>query len=214
MTEEEKIMRMLEAQEHPERYSNKDIDDILDDINDVADLKRAFIDEDARLENTDVEEAWNRFETMHRLTTGHSLLKIAASIVGILFVCAFAYAAGIGLGIVSNPFHKEVVERTKTTHAVATTEDSPGDTVLGTTTKEVKETPKVVSFDNEELGNILSQIGVYYNVKVSYASDKVRHIRLHFNWNPTNNLDDVIALLNSFQQINIVREGNVLTVNE
>ena len=214
MTEEEKIMRMLDAQAHPEHYSDEEIDEMLDEAKKVSDLKRAFADEDVRKEKIDVEEAWSRFESRQQVAKCFSPLKIAASIIGILFACVFAYAASVRFGIVSNPFHKEPAVTTTTTMAANAKKNSVKDTFTRTMPKKAEVSPKVISFDNEELETILSQIAAFYHVKVSYTNDDARHIRLHFKWNQASSLDDVIALLNSFQQIDIVRKGDAVIVND
>lgn len=214
MTEEEKTTRLLDAQAHPERYSDEEIDQMLDEAKDVSDLKRALADEDARKEMIDVDDAWNRFEFRQHSARRYSLLKVAASVIGILFACAFAYAASVRLGIVSNPFHKEATIKTTAAEVAAAKKGNVEDTLKRTKPKETEESPKVINFDNEELQAMLSQIALFYHVKVSYANDAVRHIRLHFKWNQANSLDDVITLLNSFQQIDIVRKGDAVIVND
>lgn len=214
MTEEEKTMRLLDVQAHPERYSDKEIDEMLDDVKDVSDLKRALADEDARKEEIDVEDAWSRFESRQHPARRYAPMKIAASVIGILFACAFAYAASVKLGIVSNPFQKEVAVKAKTTAVATAKKDCAKDTLTRTMPKKADETPKVINFDDEELEAILSQMALFYHVKVSYVHDVVRHIRLHFKWNQANSLDDVITLLNSFQQIDIVRKGDAIIVND
>ncbi len=214
MTEEEKTMRLLDAQAHPEHYSDKEIDEMLDDAKDVSDLKRALADEDARKEMIDVEDAWSRFESRQHPARRYAPMKIAVSVIGILFACAFAYAASVKLGIVSNPFQKEIAVKTKTAAVATAKKDSMKDTLTRTMPKKAEESPKVINFDDEELERILSQIAAFYHVKVSYINDDVRHIRLHFKWNQANSLDDVITLLNSFQQIDIVRKGDAVIVND
>ena len=214
MTEEEKTMRLLDAQAHPEHYSDEELGEMLDDTKDVSDLKRALADEDARKEMIDVEDAWSRFESRQHPARRYAPMKIAASVIGILFACAFAYAASVKLGIVSNPFQKEVVVKAKTTAVTTAKKDSAQDTLTRTIPKKADETLKVINFDDEELEAILSQMAVFYHVKVSYVHDVVRHIRLHFKWNQANSLDDVITLLNSFQQIDIDRKGDAIIVND
>lgn len=214
MTEEEKTMRLLDAQAHPEHYSDEELGEMLDDTKDVSDLKRALADEDARKEMIDVEDAWSRFESRQHPARRYAPMKIAASVIGILFACAFAYAASVKLGIVSNPFQKEVAVKAKTTAVATAKKDSAQDTLTRTMPKKADETPKVINFDDEELEAILSQMAVFYHVKVSYVHDAVRHIRLHFKWSQANSLDDVITLLNSFQQIDIVRKGDTIIVND
>jgi hypothetical protein len=82
-----------------------------------------------------------------------------------------------------------------------------------------KDTLKVLSkgaenihFDNVELQQILSQMALYYKVKVVYANEEVKHVRLFFEWNQAISLDENISVLNGFQKISISRNDNTITI--
>ena len=75
MKRDEQIRMLL----HPEEYSEKELDQMLEDV-------------DASV--PDVEEAWRRFEEEHVVKRQRgSWLKIAAMFVGVLMLSGIAYAA-------------------------------------------------------------------------------------------------------------------------
>ena len=72
----------LEMQEHPDKFSEEQIDAMVDELDRVP----------------DVESAWQKFDTEHNDRTkpaqNHSsLLKIAASFIGVILLSSIAYAA-------------------------------------------------------------------------------------------------------------------------
>jgi len=225
MTEDEKIQRLLDAQEHPENYSDKEINELLKEAEPLSDLKRAMTDEDTRKEDIDVNAAWERFGQKHAKEDqlpshawlkvawlNHAWLKIAASFIGFLIVGAAAYAAMVSLGLVRNPFHQTTSAKTEIiakqdTAKIAKPIVATKDTV---TTK--KEAPQTIHFDNAELTTILGAMAKYYGVEVNFANEAAKHIRLHFEWDQAKSLDDNIQVLNSFQQITITRDGNKIVV--
>lgn len=215
MKEDEKIQRLLDAQEHPEKYTDEEVEALLKEAKPLSDLKRAMTDEDVQKEDVDVDAAWERFSRKHPMESrysSHTWLKIAASFIGFMIVGAVAYAAMVSLGLVRNPFHQETTTKSEVvakqdTAAVAKPMVATKDTV---TTK--KAAPQTIHFDDDELSTILGAMAKYYDVEVHFANDNVKHIRLHFEWNQAKSLDDNIQVLNSFQQITITRDGNKITV--
>lgn len=68
------------------------------------------------------------------------------------------------------------------------------------------------TYENETLGVILSDIAQYYGLDVRYSSQDTPSLRLHFIWNPTDDIDTVIELFNHFDHIEINRQGKTLFV--
>ena len=68
------------------------------------------------------------------------------------------------------------------------------------------------TYENERLELILSDIASYYDMEVKYSTRETPSLRLHFIWNPTNDIDTVIDIFNHFNHIKIQREGNILYV--
>lgn len=215
MTEDEKIQRLLDAQEHPGKYSDEEINELLKEAEPLSDLKCAMTDEDTRKEDIDVDAAWERFDQKHPKEDqhpSHAWLKIAASFIGFLIVGAAAYAAMVSLGLVRNPFHQTTSAKTEIIAKQDTTKNSKSIAASKDTVSTKEEAPQTIHFDNAELTTILGAMAKYYGVEVNFANETAKHIRLHFEWDQAKSLDDNIQVLNSFQQITITRDGNKIVV--
>lgn len=213
MTEEERIKRMLDAQEHPERCTDEELAAALADAEDLVRLKRACLAEEARQADADVETAWQAFSKAHPARpAGSRRWQIAASLTGILMATTVALAAAIGLGWVSNPFRPSVPQMESTlqhkAHQASSTTVSPADTTRQAPTHEAA----MRIYDNVTLSALLREMADYYRVDITYRREETKHIRLYYEWNRQQTLDQNIELLNSFQKINISRTGNQLTV--
>lgn len=231
MEQQDKIRILLDMQEHPEKYSDEQLQQMLEEDAELAELleetsmaKRVFAKQETDNEEIPMDELWQQFATEHadelenidtekvsKAVSGFSFRKIAAIFVGGILITSMAYAAAISLGIVNNPFSQSKEEQ-----AVETSNDTIKNIVStasnDTIPKTPKAEPKVISFENKELPVILSAMAEYYHVEVTYANEEAKSIRLLFEWDQKKSLDDNLVLLNSFQQINITHRGNVLTV--
>ena len=219
-SDEEKIKRLLDAQEHPEHYTDEELREIIHDAQPLAQLKRALAKERAEDEDIDVEKAWKAFSQSHP-ESSHPLsrhriprwLRVAAVFLGCVFLAGVTFAAMTRLGWISSPFvaeKPEVAQRAPimaVPHDTASTADS-----LAPKQETKKPAPVVKVFDNATLLDILSAMGQYYGLKVVYSTATAKAIRLHFEWDQAKSIDANIAILNGFQQISITRNGDTLNV--
>ena len=219
-SDEEKIKRLLDAQEHPEHYTDEELREIIHDARLLALLKRALTEERAEDEDIDVEKAWKVFSQTHP-DSSHPLsrhriprwLHVAAVFLGCVFLAGVAFAAMTRLGWIRSPFaaeKSEVVQHAPVTAALRDTTATADSITPKQETK--KPAPVVKVFDNTTLSDILSAMGQYYGVKVVYSTATAKAIRLHFEWDQAKSIDANIAILNGFQQISITRNGNTLNV--
>ena len=130
-------------------------------------------------------------------------MKIAASIVGIIFLSGVALAA-IHNGWLRFSASDQTADNKAATEQLATTQALPNDS-LRAATAENKDSldMKPVVFDDAELGTILAQLSGFYHVKVEYVDAGAQHIRLFFNWNKTKTLEQNLEILNAFDRIQI-----------
>lgn len=219
-SDEEKIKRLLDAQEHPEHYTDEELREIIHDAQPLALLKRALAKERAEDEDIDVEKAWKAFSQSHP-ESSHPLsrhriprwLRVAAVFLGCVFLAGVAFAAMTRLGWIRSPFvaeKSEVVQHAPVTAAlrdITATADS-----IAPKQETKKPAPVVKVFDNTTLSDILSAMGQYYGLKVVYSTATAKAIRLHFEWDQAKSVDANIAILNGFQQISITRNGDTLNV--
>ena len=219
-SDEEKIKRLLDAQEHPEHYTDEELREIIRDARPLALLKRALTEERAEDEDIDVEKAWKVFSQTHP-DSSHPLsrhriprwLHVAAVFLGCVFLAGVAFAAMTRLGWIRSPFaaeKSEVAQRAPVTAALRDTTATADSITPKQETK--KPAPVVKVFDNTTLSDILSAMGQYYGLKVVYSTATAKAIRLHFEWDQAKSVDANIAILNGFQQISITRNGDTLNV--
>lgn len=217
-SDEEKIKRLLDAQEHPEHYTDEELREIIRDARPLAGLKRALTEERAEDEDIDVEKAWKVFSQTHP-DSSHPLshhriprwLHVAAVFLGCVFLAGVTFAAMTRLGWIRSPFAAEKPEVVQRAPVTAASRDTTVDSI--TPKQETKKPAPVVKvFDNTTLSDILSAMGQYYGLKVVYSTATAKAIRLHFEWDQAKSIDANIAILNGFQQIAITRNGDTLNV--
>lgn len=217
MSKEEKRMMLFDMQEHPEKYTDEQVERLLADeevkefFHELAMARMAG--KKANPKEVDVDGAWKEFVQAHHegkmeIDAGKSKgvyrnrMKIAA-IVGIIFLSGVALAA-IHNGWLGFPASDQTADNKAATEQLATTQALPNDS-LRAATAEKKDSldMKPVVFDDAELGTILAQLSGFYHVKVEYVDAGAQHIRLFFNWNKTKTLEQNLEILNAFDRIQI-----------
>ena len=133
-----------------------------------------------------------------------SWMKIAASVIGILFVSGIAFAA---IHIVRN-YGNTVGENLKSP-TQETRISNPHQQALPTDTTIT--VPPIV-FDNVTLDSILPQIAKHYGYDVSFRSEQSKALRLFLTWNPQDSIQKVTDKLNLFEQIHIVLDEQTMIV--
>ena len=216
MNKDEKRLMLFDMQEHPEKYTDEQVERLLADeeaqefLRDLAMARMAG--RKAAPKKVDVDKAWKEFSEKHNKaksisngtnTPYRNRMQIAASIIGIIFL------SGVALAAVHNGWFKFAAsDKVADNKAVAEQTDKSGlsaDDSLKAVTAEPKDSldMKPVVFDNTELATILTQMADFYHVKVKYDNAATQHVRLFFNWNKTKTLEQNLAILNAFDRIQI-----------
>lgn len=216
MNKDEKRLMLFDMQEHPEKYTDEQVEHLLADeeaqefLRDLAMARMAG--RKAVPKKVDVDKAWKEFSEKHNKaksisnganTSYHNRMQIAVSIIGIIFL------SGVALAAVQNGWLKfavsDKVADNKTTIEQTVKQKPSADDSLKAVTAEPNDSlnMKPVVFDNAELGTILTQMADFYHVKVRYDNDDTQHVRLFFNWNKTKTLEQNLEILNAFDRIQI-----------
>lgn len=224
---EEKTKMLLDAQEHPEQFTDEALRQMQDDpeiralMEATAQGKRALMkhqpvesqeaidaawqDFEEKLKNEKIEELKSkRYFNLSILQSFNSFQKVAASFIGLLFVSGIAFAA---VHIVRN-YSNAVGEDVKSPTHETKISDSHQQALPTDTTATV---PPVV-FDNVTLDSILPQIAQHYGYTVSFRSDKSKPLRLFLTWNPQDSIQKVTDKLNLFEQIHIMLDEQTMIV--
>ena len=156
METNEKIERLLDMTEHPEHYSEEEMQEILADkeTREYYDLIIKTDDAYTKSHDVDVDKALQEFETKH--SHHFSLSKIAAILIGILLVSGITYAAIV---FNRNSSDKQVSQKAQIGRVIA---DKPAKSINAETT-DTTTTQKEQLFDNVELQTILDDISTYTN---------------------------------------------------
>lgn len=212
----DKIDLLLSMQEHPEKYSDEQLKQMLADDPELAELmeqlaqtKRALMKQGVEEEPIDVDEKWKNFVGEHAAEMDcpqrGMFYKVAASIVGILLMAGVTFAAIHIVRTIVGPNNEPEIEQTaKTGTAPSTSEVDER--------KDAKNVGEPIVFDNVPLEKMLTQIAAYYGKEVEFRNDDARQLRFYFVWRKNETLDATLRRLNLFESITIELNDNKLIV--
>lgn len=214
------IDRLLDALEHPENYSDADVEQLLADskAREVYDMLRKTADASAPVSEINLDEEWRRFEAkqpkrrpvIFRWLSFMASRNAAAVIIALVGTIAVV-AATIGVTHYFNANKEmaktEQAEPQKQT-AIANANVAPTDTIPSETTP----LPGTIVFKGENLKRILADIAEYYGATVKFNQDAAKSLKLYFEWDQSLPLSEVVEQLNNFEQINITLTDKALTV--
>ena len=226
MNKDEKRLMLFDMQEHPDKYTDEQIEHLLADeevkefLRDLAMARMAG--KKATPKKVDVDKAWKEFAETHNKdlltdkkeanSTYRNRMKIAASIVGIIFLSGVALAA-VQNGWLNFSTSDKVVDNKAMAEQIVPTNTLANDSLKAMTVEPTDSLDmKPVVFDNAELGTVLMQMADFYHVKVEYMNANTQHVRLFFNWNKTKTLEQNLELLNAFDRIQIEYADGTLMV--
>ena len=212
----DKYSKVLDIIEHPDKYSADQLKEILAD-NETREIYNILCTPDSAAEaNTkiDVDAEWNSFARKQGLLPRRRfrwMSSRAASIAVIICTSLAAVAAGIAVTVA-------VTERT-----TPPTADKQADIELQASAKIADSTAiqpdsimvaaDPVMFENSTLDTIMRAISSAYNVVVKFNNRDAAGLHLYYKFDPNLPLDEVISQLNTFEQINISRKDNTLTID-
>lgn len=214
----DKYDRLLDAIEHPGKYTDEDLREMLSDPElrkayRMLAATRSFM---AEKPEPDTDMEWQRFASRHlqprrplvaRLFGGRqpavaavaAIVSLAAVAAGITVTVRTA-ASGTGSGAGTEPGY------------AASTAVAEPDTVARVAQADTAAL-SIVTFRDKPLAGILGAIGSHYGAEVVFRRPDTGQLRLYYNWNPSMTLDAIVEQLNSFEQINIKLSDNKLIVN-
>ena len=236
MDKTEKLLRMME---HPEKYSDEELQELLSDeeCRQLYEAMRlsadAFEMADAKeqIANGIKDSEWEKFEAEHfsneestpfathssTSTSNYSTSATHSSLFTLHSSLRKIAAMFVGVlmlsGIAYAAFYL-VRNNTQTTQnqqtaAVAGNQPSIGNAQL---VEEDSTQLKPVVYEDAELCTMLSEMAAFYHYEVTFRNDSTKHIRLYFTWDKNAKMEDVIATFNKFDRIHITCEEQKLTV--
>ena len=212
MEKDEKIQLLLDMQEHPEQFSEQTLKMMLDDpevrelMEATALLKQAMINVESNVNNVDAE--WLRFAQTHltEKKSAYSLLKIAATFIGILMISGITFAAIHIIRYASNagiepqpPIHETTIANS---HQQAT-DNLNTDTI----------TSKEVRYNEATLEQILTDMASEYGLTLNWKSEEAKKLRLFYIWDKQLSAEETIKSMNSFERISLEMNDSILTAD-
>jgi len=180
-----------DMQEAPDKYSDQEIEAMMDDLDQVP----------------DADEAWQQFAQQHisSVRPMHTWRKVAAMVIGILTLSGIAIAAVHIVQHYQKPEAPQVAETTAVNSQLSTPNSQleMSDTI-------VKSRPVV--FDNVTLDSIAKNIATYHHLDMDLQNEQASQFRFYFVWDKEDRLQEVIEKLNMFEQVNLAVEDGKLIV--
>ena len=212
----EKINQVIDMVEHPEKYSETQVENILQDEEcrqtylTMMEMRMAF-DKDATEQNLNIDQEWEQLMKCQVQPTSHfQWSKIAASLVGILLLSGIAVAA---IHTFSSSRQKVKQELTDTVAVMDAHKNQVAqDSLKHTEDMSMQKQDLHKTFDNVTLYSMLDEMARYYGVSVEYRNAEAKQLRFYYEWNSEDGLDKVLSELNHSQQMSLSLEGDKIIV--
>lgn len=207
-------MLVLDIVEHPEKYTSEQLAVIMSDP-ETREIYNLLCKTDSAIKankEINVDAEWEDFSKKYPVHSRRTFLWFgsrAASIAAIAGTSIVAVAAGIAVTVTVIGHKQEpVAENVVAPSVVAVSADTTttkNDTVM------VGLTP--VMFENEPLEKIMKEVAGAYGVDVRFDNREAALLHLYYKFDPSLPLTEIVEQLNTFEQINIKHNGNILTID-
>jgi len=198
---EDKLAKVLDATEHPEQYTDEQLEELLRDEECAAfyrlmcEASSAYAETHTESEE-DIDAEWLRIADRHK--NRMILRKVAAVIIAVIVMSGISYAA---VRLIQNR-HQPLSESIQTATQVAENQTAP-----------MTETDDSLHiFQNAELQDILNAVSAHYQLHTEYRRGEARHVRLYIKWNKAECVDSMLQRLNKFEKVNLTLSGDHILV--
>ena len=194
----DKIERIIDMTEHPERYTEDELRQLLIDD-----------DEGNRIYKTlsELNVAFNMDSGMRlsqKTKKYHFINKAAAAIIAICLISGITYAAVV---LIQRPSVPAKIEATAP--SISPSPATPVSDVPASSTQR----PVVKTYEDTPLSAIVADIARAYSKLQAYRTQKADSLRLYFRLDTRRGLEKNIEELNTFENINIEIKGDTLVVD-
>lgn len=221
METKEKIDKIIELTEHPERFTDEAVSELMRDeecrtlYQTISDAGRAMA-EGHEVGDDVVDEEWRKFAAKYfdgdengadgsrscELSRGRHVRIVPLWRSKIAVACAgFIILSGVALAMV-------------VTRSGQTTDNGchPTDSVL--VAPHSAAAGDIVVYEDSRLDSIMNDVSDHYGVTAEYADDGLRTLRFHLKWDRSRGLGDLIEVVNGFDGISIRVDGKRVIVAE
>ncbi|MCR5077619.1 MAG: DUF4974 domain-containing protein [Prevotella sp.] len=225
----EQMERLLDMVEHPDRYTDEQLDELLQD-DEIRQTYQLMADAASAYEygRTDgnpsaetVEEEWQKVLThgAQAHPARHNRRQIVAAVIGIVMVSGIALAT---VGIVRSGWrpsaaHNDMTANHAQTQRTASQKDETADTAATfPLSKEQEELPGKAlpprQFDDVTLQDIVQEMADYYRVKTVSHNPEVGQLRLRYLWHRDESVERAVETLNMFEKVQLTYADSTITI--
>lgn len=209
METNERTNRIIELTEHPERFTDEQIRELLSDeecrklYDTLVEAARAMAEEQPVSDGM-IDEEWRKFSAKHFDDGGSKgrtarivplwRSKIAAACAALLIV------SGVALAFIATGNSRG-------------NDNQPSKTVVDSTA-EAGAAADIVTYDDARLDSIMTDVSARYGIEVDYENDTLRRLRFHLKWDRSRPIADFMEVVNGFEGISMSSEGGKVIVKE
>lgn len=215
--------RLFEAIEHPDRFSDDEIQEMLNDPGMQELYKQICKTADAltTTEEPDIDREWEQFANRQRKSVAqgllHSIRVFFNCNAAAVLICAVASLAVVAatLGVSYSLSHPAVNEEAIADIESATVKARPEAASSKDSIQVDESTPqelRTVVFKDESFGEMISAIADFYGVSAVYKNEKSKELRMYFQWDQSLPLSEIVEQLNNFEQIKISISDKTITI--
>lgn len=208
----DKYELVLDIVEHSDNYTSEQLAEILSDP-ETEEIYNLLCKADTAVEankEVNVDAEWEVFSKRYAVRPRNFFMWFgsrAASIAAI--ICTSVVAVAVTVAVIGHKAEQTAGNgMKKSAPFVAVASDS-----ITTQTDTVKVDLTPIMFEDESLEAIMKKVAAVYGVEVVFRNKEVASLHLYYKLTPTLPLDEVVSQLNTFEQINIRRNGNTLTID-
>lgn len=213
---------VLDILANPGKYPPGRLEEILSDpgTREIYDLLCETVTAAGEPEPVDIDRQWKTFKARRMLRPRRFvwLGSRAATIAVALITSLVAVAIGVAVTITvsrSKPAKAEIVavaEQSATATSASAVTAAPADTVAAAPDAAPAQAEPVL-FEDATLQAIMDEVAKTYRVQISFNDKDAAALHLYYKFDPALPLDEIIAQLNAFEQINITRNGDTLIID-
>ena len=203
MKKEEKLKRLLEMQESPERFTEEEIRQLMSDDDCRSFYQQMVRAADALHAQKDALNTQEDGVSSVERAPVRPYFKIAASVVGVLMLSGITLAAFHFTSSSSPNNATPAVETTDTDSQTVVRQDAAKDTA-------VVASPK--TFENVALRDIVNEVAASHHLTVEVKNVASAALRLYYPWNPQMPLQQVVEELNRFEKVQLTVKENTIVI--
>ncbi len=215
----DKYELVLDMIEHPRNYSSQELEALLADpeikkIYDILCKTNSAMEADKEV---DMDAEWEAFSKKASFMRRRFRIRggRAASIVAIIFTSIVAMAVGVvvTVGITEHKSKPATAKEEAGDSLVSVMKQAEASSAEIEVTKPQDIGQSQILFEDEPLSVIMEMIGPIYGVEVKFNNKDVETLHLYYKFDPSMNLEEVVEQLNTFESINITKEGKTLIID-